>query len=88
MPVNGQIDRVVGHRKNPKGPGEQYEVLWVGQNESTWEAASRMRTQVPLLVRANVWYAYGGPTDARCDASVRRERCRVGVVGARTVVPL
>ena len=52
MPVNGEIDRVVGHRKNPKGPGEQYEVLWVGQDGSTWEAASRMRTQVPLLVRA------------------------------------
>ena len=52
MPVNGEIDRVVGHRKNPKGPGEQYEVLWVGQDGSTWEAASRMRTQIPLLVRA------------------------------------
>jgi hypothetical protein len=54
MPVNGEIDRVVGHRKNPKGPGEQYRVLWVGQTEAdaTWEAASRIRTQIPLLVRA------------------------------------
>lgn len=54
MPLNGEIARIIGHRKNPKGPGEQYEVLWVGQPESdsTWEAASRLRLQIPLLVRA------------------------------------
>ncbi|MDR3418994.1 MAG: hypothetical protein P4L83_22705, partial [Nevskia sp.] len=52
MPLNREAERVVGRRKNPKGPGEQYEVLWVGQDEATWEAASRMRTQIPLLVRA------------------------------------
>ena len=52
MPLNREAQRVVGLRKNPKGPGEQYEVLWVGQEEPTWEAASRMRMQIPLLVRA------------------------------------
>jgi Retrotransposon gag protein/Chromo (CHRromatin Organisation MOdifier) domain len=54
MPLNGEIERVIDHRKNPKGPGEQFQVLWKGQNEAdaTWEAASRIRLQIPLLVQA------------------------------------
>ena len=54
LPLNGEAERVIGHRKNPKGPGEQFQVLWKGQTEAdaTWEAASRIRLQIPLLVRA------------------------------------
>lgn len=52
MPTNNEAERVVGHRKNPKGPGEQYEVRWIGQAETTWEAASRIRAQYSDLVHA------------------------------------
>ena len=45
-------ERVVAIRKTPGGPGQQYEIKWRGQAETTWEAASRVRRQVPALVRA------------------------------------
>jgi Retrotransposon gag protein len=41
---------VVGMRK--LGPGHQYEIKWHGQAATTWEAASRVRKQIPLLVQA------------------------------------
>ena len=46
--VNG-AERIVGLR--PHGSGQQYEVKWYGQEETTWEAASRVRKQIPLLVQ-------------------------------------
>jgi len=45
-------ERVVAIRKTPGGPGQQYEIKWRGQAETTWEAASRVRRQVPALVQA------------------------------------
>ena len=43
-------ERILGVRK--LGGGQQLEVQWSGQQETTWEAASRMRRQYPLLVQA------------------------------------
>jgi hypothetical protein len=45
-------ERVVNIRKAPSGHGQQYEIKWEGQAETTWEAASRVRKQIPLLVQA------------------------------------
>src|SRR5579875_1610755 len=45
-------ERVVGLRNTPGGPGQQYEIKWRNQAETTWEAASRVRRQVPDLVKA------------------------------------
>ena len=45
-------ERVLSIRKTPSGPGQQYEIKWQGQAETTWEAASRVRKQVPQLVAA------------------------------------
>lgn len=45
-------ERVVGVRKAPSGNGQQFELKWPGQEETTWEAASRVRRQMPLLVQA------------------------------------
>ena len=45
-------EQVVGIRKAPSGHGQQYEIRWRGQEETTWEAASRVRRQIPELVRA------------------------------------
>ena len=42
-------ERVVGVRT--RGSGQQYEVKWRGQEETTWEAASRARKQIPQLVQ-------------------------------------
>jgi hypothetical protein len=44
-------ERVVAIRKTPGGPGQQYEIKWRGQAETTWEAASRVRRQIPALVQ-------------------------------------
>jgi hypothetical protein len=33
------------------GGGQQYEIQWRGQQETTWEAASRVRKEVPRLVQ-------------------------------------
>ena len=33
------------------GGGQQYEIKWRGQQETTWEAASRVRREIPLLVQ-------------------------------------
>lgn len=43
------VERVVGVRT--RGSGQQYEVKWHGQEETTWEAASRVRKQIPQLVQ-------------------------------------
>jgi len=43
-------ERVVAIRK--VGHGHQYEIKWHGVAETTWEAASRVRKQIPLLVQA------------------------------------
>ena len=43
------VERVVGVRT--RGSGQQYEVKWHGQEETTWEAASRARKQIPQLVQ-------------------------------------
>jgi hypothetical protein len=50
QPAAGGAERVVGIRK--QGPGQQYEIKWHGVAETTWEAASRVRKQVPALVQA------------------------------------
>lgn len=42
--------RVVGIRDH--GRGQQLEIKWHGREETTWEAASRMRRQIPALVQA------------------------------------
>ena len=51
-PPQAAAEGVVSIRKTPGGPGQQYEVKWQGQTETTWEAASRVRKQIPLLVQA------------------------------------
>lgn len=38
-------------RRAPTGNGQQYEVQWKGQVQTTWEAASRARRSMPLLVQ-------------------------------------
>jgi hypothetical protein len=43
---------VLSIRKTPTGPGHQYEIKWHGLAETTWEAASRVRKQIPALVQA------------------------------------
>ena len=48
--IPNQAERVLSVRKH--GGGQQYEMKWHGQQEPTWEAASRMRRQFPLLVQA------------------------------------
>jgi hypothetical protein len=40
----------VGVRKH--GVGLQYEIRWSGRAETTWDAASRVRRQYPMLVQA------------------------------------
>ena len=45
-------EQVLNIRKAPSGHGQQYEIKWHGQSETTWEAASRVRKQVPALVQA------------------------------------
>jgi hypothetical protein len=42
-------ERVLGIRK--LGGGQQYEIQWRGEQETTWEAASRVRRQIPQLVQ-------------------------------------
>ena len=46
------VEGVVSIRKTPGGTGQQYEIKWQGQTETTWEAASRVRRQIPALVLA------------------------------------
>ena len=41
---------MIGIRK--LGPGYQYQIKWRGTDETTWEAASRARRQIPALVQA------------------------------------
>ena len=50
--VASSAERVLNIRKTPSGHGQQYEIQWQGQAETTWEAASRVRRQIPALVRA------------------------------------
>ena len=33
------------------GTGQQYEIKWRGQQGTTWEAASRVRKEIPQLVQ-------------------------------------
>jgi len=40
---------VLGIRK--MGTGQQYQIKWRGQQETTWEAASRVRKEIPQLVQ-------------------------------------
>jgi len=40
---------VLGMRK--MGAGQQYEIKWRGQQETTWEAAARVRKEIPQLVQ-------------------------------------
>jgi hypothetical protein len=42
-------ERVLSIRK--LGGGQQYEIQWRGQQETTWEAASRVRKEIPQLVQ-------------------------------------
>ncbi len=42
-------ERVLGIRK--MGAGQQYEIKWRGVQETTWEAASRVRKKIPQLVQ-------------------------------------
>jgi hypothetical protein len=42
-------ERVLGVRK--MGAGQQYEIKWRGVQETTWEAASRVRKEIPQLVQ-------------------------------------
>jgi hypothetical protein len=52
-PADGPAaEQVLSLRKTPGGPGQQYEIKWRGQAETTWEAASRVKRQIPALVRA------------------------------------
>jgi hypothetical protein len=46
------VERVVSVRKAPSGNGQQFEIRWQDQEATTWEAASRIRRQIPLLVQA------------------------------------
>lgn len=46
------VERVINIRKASSGKGQQYEIKWQDQNATTWEAASRIRRQIPLLVQA------------------------------------
>ena len=48
-PHEDGAERVLGIRK--LGGGQQYEIKWHGQQETTWEAASRVRRQIPQLVQ-------------------------------------
>ena len=50
--MSAAAERVMNVRKTPSGPGQQYEIKWQGQAQTTWEAASRVRRQIPLLVKA------------------------------------
>jgi hypothetical protein len=51
-PAAAAAEQVLSLRKTPGGAGQQYEIKWRGQSETTWEAASRVRRQIPALVRA------------------------------------
>ena len=42
-------ERVLGIRK--MGAGQQYEIQWRGVQQTTWEAASRVRKEIPQLVQ-------------------------------------
>lgn len=52
MSQQPSAERVVNIRKAPSGHGQQYEIKWQGQADTTWEAASRVRRQIPALVVA------------------------------------
>ena len=47
---DGVAERILAVRK--KSSGQQFEVQWRGQQQTTWEAASRMRRLYPQLVAA------------------------------------
>jgi hypothetical protein len=49
-PGTTEPERVLGVRK--LGGGQQFEIQWRGQQETTWEAVSRFRRQHPQLVQA------------------------------------
>jgi len=57
----GDPERVLGARK--LGGGQQLEIQWHGRQATTWEAASRMRRQYPLLVQAFEQQSAEGETD-------------------------
>ena len=40
---------MLGIRKH--GGGQQYEIKWRGQQETTWEGAARVRKEIPQLVQ-------------------------------------
>ncbi len=44
------VERIVG--KRTQGSGFQYQLKWVGSEELTWEAASRVKRDLPALVEA------------------------------------
>ena len=47
-PADEGAERVLGIRK--MGAGQQYEIQWRGGQQTTWEAASRVRKEIPQLV--------------------------------------
>lgn len=51
QPLNAEpgAERVLAIRK--AGSGQQYEIKWRGQQETSWEPAARVRRQIPLLVQ-------------------------------------
>ena len=64
--IPNQAERVLSVRKH--GGGQQYEMKWHGQQEPTWEAASRMRRQFPLLVQAFEQQQQPPPAEGATDS--------------------
>jgi hypothetical protein len=44
-----EVSKVVG--KRVRGGGHQYDVVWKGSGQHSWEPADSIRTQIPNLVR-------------------------------------
>ena len=57
-------ESVLAIRKH--GSGHQYQIKWAGLAETTWEAASRVRREVPQLVLA---FEQGQPAAAAAEAA-------------------
>ena len=75
-------ERILGVRK--LGGGQQLEVQWSGQQETTWEAASRMRRQYPLLVQAfeQQQQQRAGPAEGTADSDMQGDAAAAQPEGA------
>ena len=80
-PADEGAERVLGIRR--MGAGQQYEIKWRGVQETTWEAASRVRKEIPQLVQEFEQRQQQQPPAAAATGASGRRRAHAGGSGRR-----